>query len=197
MRKIKSNKTRPQAKKSKVSKRKPAKRMASGDIIKLILADHTPLKRLIKVLKSEDKALGERQRAFQEFSKLLICHAQPEEQSLYVAMKDIEKLRAEGYEGDVEHGLADQMVEEAKREQDTDRWSAKVKVLAELVEHHIKEEEQDMLPDYKRLSQSDERVALGEKYRRLRERLLAQGGQDTIPEAKLRGVIPPEIQVHH
>lgn len=196
MRKIKS-KSRPQAKKARVSRRKPAKRMASGDIIKLILADHKPLKQLLKVLKSENKALGERQKAFQEFSKLLICHAQPEEQSLYSAMKDMERLRAEGYEGDVEHGLADQMVEEAKREKDTDRWSAKVKVLAELVEHHIKEEEQEMIPDYKRLSDSEERVALGEKYRMLRERLVAQGGQDTISEAKLRGVISPEVQVHH
>jgi hypothetical protein len=41
---------------------------------------------------------------------------------------------------------------------------AKVKVLAELVEHHIEEEEEKNLPKFKRASSAQERDDLGRKY---------------------------------
>jgi hypothetical protein len=197
MKKKSTKKTRlNKSRKAKKSRPRGGTRMASGDIIKLILTDHIQLKRLVKILKNDGKPLGERQRAFQEFAPLLISHAKPEEQTLYMALKDQEKLRSEGFEGDVEHTLADQMVEEAKRATDTDLWSAKVKVLAELVAHHLIEEEQDILPDFAKASESEERVSLGAKYRQLREELLAQGGEDALPEAKIRES-QGEYQVHH
>jgi hemerythrin superfamily protein len=109
----------------------------TADIIQMIMVDHKPLKKLIKVMKDSDQSLSARQKAFEEFAPLLVAHAKPEEQVLYVYMRKDEDLREESFEGEVEHGLADQMLEEAKRTDDEDLWSAKVKVLAELVEHHI------------------------------------------------------------
>ncbi len=170
------------------SRKKPAPRStkkaqskSQEDIIELILQHHKPLKKLIKILKSE-KDFTEKAPAFQEFAPLLISHAKPEEKVLYVAMKKIEDLRAEGFEGDTEHGLADQLVEEIKRTDDEDLWMAKVKVLAELVEHHIEEEEEDMLPDYKKESDLEERIKLGKLYMRLREEMLDQEGDDAPSE---------------
>jgi hypothetical protein len=114
----------------KAKKRYPAPQAASDDIIRLILADHKPLKECIQVMKDDDKPEAERRSAFEKFSTLLVLHAQAEEQSLYTDMKKHKDMRMEAFEGDVEHGLADQVLEETKRTEDKDVWFARVKVLA-------------------------------------------------------------------
>jgi hemerythrin superfamily protein len=152
------------------------------DIVDMILEDHKPLKALIKVMKDSDKSLDERANAFAEFAPLLICHAKPEEQSLYIYMKNDEDLREEGFEGDVEHALADQLVEEIMRTDDPDLWGARVKVLAELVEHHIKEEEDELLPDFKKHSEAQDRKNIGVTFLALKTSLLEKGGEETPHE---------------
>ena len=141
----------------------------SHDIIQLILADHKPLKQLIKVMKSESATLAKKKAAFEKFAPTLIAHAKPEEQTWYVSMKKDHDMSVEGTEGDVEHGLADQLCNELKQTTDHDMFMAKVKVLAELVEHHIQEEEEDLLPDYKKESELAERRELGAKYLALQQ----------------------------
>lgn len=158
----------------------------SSDLVSLILEDHVLLKELIEVLKDSDRSFEDREEAFAEFAPLLVMHAKPEEETLYMAMKDHEDMREEGFEGDVEHQLADQMLEEAKRTDDRDLWGARVKVLAELVEHHIKEEETEMLPNFKKNVDLETRVLLGEDFLMMKEDLLSEGGDDAPPEALLK-----------
>lgn len=163
-----------------------SKNLQDLDIINLIKEDHKPLKELIKVLKDSEKELDERQEAFAEFAPLLISHAKPEEQVLYMFMKNNgSDLREDGFEGDVEHQLADQMVEEIMRTEDEDLWSARVKVLAELVEHHIEEEEEDMLPEFESEVELAERAKLGDQFLEFKTRLLEAGGLDTVPSEKM------------
>jgi hypothetical protein len=146
------------------------------DILEMILEDHRALKKLIKVMKDTDAEESERRSAFEEFAPLLVTHAKPEEQTWYTYMKENhEDLRTEAFEGDVEHGLADQMLEEIKRTKDQDQWSARVKVLAELVEHHIEEEEDELIPDFREQSVLEERIALGEAFMEAKENVKADG----------------------
>lgn len=157
------------------------------DIINMILEDHKPLKNLIKILKNEDKDLNERKAAFEEFAILLTSHAKPEEQTIYVAMKKNEECRMYALEGDIEHGIADQLLEEIKRtEGDDDLWTARVKVLAELVEHHIEEEEEELLPVFRKASDVGHRINLGQQFLRLKTLLLQQGGEDSPKETSHR-----------
>jgi hemerythrin-like domain-containing protein len=143
---------------------KSKKQNPREEIIKLILEDHKPLKKLLKVLKDSDKDIKIRREAFEQFAPRLAVHAHAEEEVLYNFIKKAEELREEGFEGSVEHTLAEQMLEEAKRAKDEDVWSAKVKVLAELVEHHIEEEENDLLPDVRKELDLETRKELGENY---------------------------------
>jgi hypothetical protein len=156
-----------------------------NDIIEIILEDHKPLKELIETLKDTDTELEKRMQAFDEFAQLLVNHAKSEEQTLYVEMKEEDELRTEAFEGDVEHMLADQLLEEAKRTDDEDLWSAKVKVLAELVEHHIEEEESELLPSYRKCFDLEERVSLGEEYLALRAKIAEMGNDDAQSEEVL------------
>lgn len=145
---------------------------AQTDIIDLIKRDHKPLKKLIKIMKSEDATVTQKKAAFKQFAPTLVAHAKPEERTWYVNMKNDDDMIVEGLEGDVEHGLADQLCNELKRTKDNDMFEAKVKVLAEMVEHHIEEEEEDMLPKFKRNSTKEERSILAEKYEKFREEYL-------------------------
>jgi hypothetical protein len=156
------------------------------DIIELILQDHKPLKALIEVMKDEDAEFPEKKAAFEEFAPLLVAHAKPEEQTWYVNMKSEDDMEVEGLEGDVEHGLADQLCEELKRTSDENLFMAKVKVLAELVEHHIEEEEEDMLPDFKKKSTIEERIELGMKYLEIQSEVNAMGNDDAPHEGGLK-----------
>ena len=148
--------------------KKMAKKSSANDVVELILRDHKPLKKLIKSLKSEDITIARKRPLFAEFASLLAAHAKPEEKSLYVHMKEEDKLRTDAFEGDTEHAIADQLIAEIKMANDEDKWMAKVKVLAELVEHHIEEEEEDMLPRVKKEIVAEMREEIGEEYLRLR-----------------------------
>ena len=156
------------AKKSKEKKEKTKMEESAGDIIDLIKRDHKPIKKLLKIMKDDDSSLTEKRAAFAKFAPILVAHAKPEAAVWYGHMKSERDMKVEGLEGDVEHGLADQLIAELKRTKDKDMFEAKVKVLAELVEHHVKEEEDEMLPDFKKKSEREEREVLGAKYEKLR-----------------------------
>ncbi len=163
----------------------PAKRNSAqkkNDIIEYILQDHKALKALIKIMKNSDKSFAVRKEAYLEFCPLLVTHAKPEEMVLYTYMKSDQDLRQGGFEGDVEHQLADQMSEEAKRTDDEDLMSARIKVLAELVEHHIGEEEEELLPNFRKATDLKTRTEMGNKFLAFKTKLLAEGSDDSPPE---------------
>ncbi|MGK4455687.1 hypothetical protein, partial [Klebsiella pneumoniae] len=62
----------------------------------------------------------------------------------------------------------DELAKKIKSLGDEDEWKAHVKVLAELVEHHIEEEEEEQIPDLRKDFELDERVKIGLEYLRLR-----------------------------
>ncbi len=145
------------------------------DIVDIIVEDHKPLKSLIKILKdSDERSLDDRLKAFDEFAELLTLHAAAEEQILYMHMKESEDLRRDAFEGEVEHALADQIISDCKSSKDDDDlWSAKAKVLAEIVEHHVQEEEEQLFPDLKKFTSTELRNQLGRDYLKLKANIEA------------------------
>jgi len=183
--------------KAKVHKKSASKKESFGkkdvserqDIVRLIMEDHKPLKKLLPILKDPTLSFDERQRAFSEFAPLLANHSKPEEQSLYVYMKDEDELCEEGFEGDVEHAIADRLIEEIRGTGNKDLWSARVKVLAELVEHHIEEEEADLLPAFKKYAAMEDRIQLGEAFLRLKAEYEELSHRETVAE--------DAMEIHH
>lgn len=174
----------------KMTGRKPSE--SREDIITLILADHKPLKQLIKTMKSDRAEDSEKIQAFKEFAKLLTVHAKSEEEALYVFMKKVKDLREHGFEGQVEHNLADQVMEEAKRASEKDLKLAQIKVLAELVEHHIEEEEEDVLPEFKKETNLEDREDIGRHYIELKKEVESEGAEDAPRERDI-----PRQPHHH
>jgi hypothetical protein len=153
-------------------KKRTSKSRSDSDIAELILRDHKPIKKLIPILKDSKGSVAKKQAAFAEFERILSAHAQAEQESLYAELKNVEDLKSEGIEGDTEHAIATQLMTEANdNEMDEDTWMAKVKVLAELVEHHIKEEEGQLLKSVRKEFNLDERETIGERYTELLHQL--------------------------
>lgn len=168
--------------------------MASDDIITVLKADHTPLKKLIKIMKDTDQSIEARQDAFEEFCPLLIQHAKAEEKSLYSFLKEEIDMEEEGLEGDVEHNLAEQILTEAQQTDDENLWSARVKVLAELVEHHIEEEEDEIFPEFKKNSEVEERQMIGALYLDEKDLVEEEADEEDTPQSPQRD---SPVPLHH
>jgi hemerythrin superfamily protein len=136
----------------------------SKDITALILRDHQPIKKLIFILKDPKVGIAKKRPAYAEFEKILSKHAKAEEETLYNHMKKDNDLRIEGLEGDVEHFLADQLMKEINHIENEDAWMAKVKVLSELVDHHVKEEEKEVLKQIRKGFDLTARIEIGKEY---------------------------------
>lgn len=190
---------RPARSMSRSSRSRSNVQTSKDDIVKLILLDHAPLKRLIAVFKDSDLTIRTRRRAFDQFAPLLLVHAHAEQESFYAFLKDENKeLRVHGLEGDVEHALAEYMIDEVKMAEDVGVWSARAKVLAELVEHHIEEEEAEIIPDFKKEVDIEDRVLIGKQYLDLkdhfrREESLTEDEVDAIEEERNRDYRPANL----
>ena len=117
------------------------------DVVAAIKEDHDTLRKFLSILKDTDGEMGERRRAYAAFSSLLKSHSKSEEKAVYQpAMKlsghEMHIKVAEGY---VEHKLADDLMKRMEATDETLAWSAHANVLSETVEHHLKEEERDLL----------------------------------------------------
>ena len=128
----------------------------STDAIVLLKADHKEIKRLFRSFEKAEKA-AEKRRLVKQILELLAVHTYIENEGMYPqvrkAVPDIESDILESYE---EHHVADLLCAElAEMTPDDERYTAKVTVLIESVEHHIEEEESSWFPDV--------REALGRK----------------------------------
>ncbi|MGO4382235.1 hemerythrin domain-containing protein [Pseudoduganella sp. RAF53_2] len=119
------------------------------DAIALLKQDHANVKAMFK----EYEGLGDR--AFASKKKLAdkICleltkHATAEEEILYPAVREASKEAEDQVdEATVEHASAKALISQLSQMDPHDElYDAKVKVLGEYINHHVKEEEGEMFP---------------------------------------------------
>lgn len=135
-----------------------------------------------------DRALKTRKRLLAQLEEELRHHMQLEEEIFYPAFKEAvarKKDKTLFYEAKEEHNAAKKVLQDLTR---TDvasvAFSGKAKVLAELVEHHIKEEEDEMFPLAKELFSNDELNSLGERMASRQEQLETGRSWDRTDVAK-------------
>lgn len=121
------------------------------NIIDVLLLDHKYLKECIKVLKSEDEDKKLKVRYAKTFLDALHKHSEAEKKVVYAPLLKVADLRKLILEGEIEHGIVDAKVKMLTPKITglrtlSDELEIEMKVLAELVEHHLKEEESDIIP---------------------------------------------------
>ncbi len=123
-----------------------------GDVITAIKEDHDSLRNYLDTLKNTEESMQKRRKAYEDFSALLKSHTVAEENAVYKIGMTLpgKEMHIKFAEGFVEHQLADDIMKRMESTEDAMAWSAHANVLSEIVEHHLKEEERDLLPQVRR-----------------------------------------------
>lgn len=124
------------------------------DAIQLLTADHAEVKPLFKEydkLVDADASDEEKQQLAEQICAMLTVHATIEEEIFYPAAKDALEEADLVDEATVEHASAKDLIAQIEGMDPSDElYDAKVKVLGEYIEHHVKEEEGEMFPQAKK-----------------------------------------------
>ncbi len=123
----------------------------SFNIIDILLIDHAYLKECIAVLTNDYANKNEKIFYARTFLDTLKKHSVSEEKTVYESLSEMDEMRKLILEGEAEHGMAKFKYETliprlAKMKVLDDVTEAEIKVLAELIEHHIDEEETELFP---------------------------------------------------
>ena len=142
--------------------------------VDLLIADHEKVRGLFREFEGAKDGHEQRRIAEEVFLELEL-HTKVEEEFFYPSLRrrtkdeEMRKLLDESVE---EHHVVDTLIAELKVMSTTDKaYEAKFTVLTENVEHHAKEEEEDMLPDA-RETLGDSADELGAKMEARKKELL-------------------------
>ena len=190
------------AKKSKTARKgaKKTKSAANGrakapDAIALLKDDHRAVEALFEAFESA-KGGRAKQKIANQICMELIIHAQIEEEIFYPATKEVveEELYTEAH---VEHDGAKVLIAEILASDPEDEfYDASVKVLSEMIKHHVKEEEQrDGM--FAQAKQSDVDMAeLGEHLAERKADLMNLYKRNGVPKPMMRTMKGmPEVEL--
>ena len=113
----------------------------SKNAIALLKADHRQVEAWFKQFKAS-RAASRKEKLAEKICNALKIHTRIEEEIFYPAFLVVTREKDMHHEAEVEHAGAKKLIAEieAMRPED-DYYDAKVKVLSEMIKHHVKEEE--------------------------------------------------------
>ena len=155
-----------------------AARAGEPDILDTLKKEHEAVKRLLSKLDGSE-AVEERRSLVRQITAALVPHTVAEEKVVYemvVALPD-RQAQVDGYEGALEHQWAAKTLERLGSLTDAGgaEHKATAKVLKDLVEHHIQEEEENIWRDVRKHCSHDDRARLDGEY-------VAEKRRVTVPE---------------
>jgi hemerythrin-like domain-containing protein len=142
------------------------------DAVSLLKEDHDNVKDLIKLIEdTTGRATKQRAETFQTIVDELTVHERIEEEIFYPALRSHEKAKELVLESYIEHGVVDDLLDEISTIETGDElWMPAFKVFRENLEHHIKEEEDELFPKTEQIFSREQLERLGEEMAALKER---------------------------
>jgi iron-sulfur cluster repair protein YtfE (RIC family) len=133
------------------------------DILVTLKHEHDEVKQLLSDLQDADTA-GQRRRLVKQIKAALLPHTKAEEKVVYdavIRLRDKE-AQTDGHEGYLEHEWASKTLQrlESITNATSPEHRAAAKVLKELVDHHIQEEESQVWADVKEHFSDDQRARM-------------------------------------
>ena len=147
--------------------------------IDLLKADHEKVKAILSQLsESTDRALKKRGELLGKLEMEITIHTRLEEEILYPAFKEAGSKEEDimYYEAKEEHRTVDSLVLPDLKVTDpgSAEFAGRVKVVKELLEHHIEEEETEMFPQCKDLLGKERLEEIGAQMETLKAELKKQ-----------------------
>ncbi|WII72578.1 hemerythrin domain-containing protein [Bdellovibrio sp. 22V] len=143
-------------------------------IYEVLEKDHREVETLFEEI--EDALENDRDMVPELFDTLkteLTAHAKAEQEVFYEPLKvmaEDEEGHELSWEGGEEHHVICLLLNELSRIPfDSDQWAAKLKVLSELVDHHVEEEEEEIFKEAKKVFSNDDARQMAESLEELKE----------------------------
>jgi hemerythrin superfamily protein len=154
------------------------------DALTLLKEDHRAVEKLFKEFENA-KGDGRKEKLARQICFELTVHTTIEEEIFYPACdgKIEEDMLKEAY---VEHDAAKLLIAEieAGNGEGDDYFDAKVQVLGEQIDHHVKEEEDELFPEVRKADIDTK--ALGEQLAARKRELMKDYKADGVPEPELK-----------
>ena len=142
---------------------------ASNGIVKLLIADHDYMRRLMGIIKSENASDDVIERTFEELTHIVAAHVKAEEKTFFKLIKDNPAFEDEVLESYEEHRIHETVVESIRTVDDRTRRVQQMKIFCEMLVHHIDEEEEDLFPKFKKFSSESVQKKIGHNFLEVRK----------------------------
>lgn len=135
------------------------------DALELLENDHQKVLGMLEKLdQTTERAVKTRDETFAKLKEELEVHAHVEENIFYPAVRSESKTNALTLAAYEQHHVAKILLDELSGlPVDSERWTAKLKVLKDSVEHHIEEEREEIFPEARSVLTQEQLDALGER----------------------------------
>ena len=144
------------------------------DVIDLILIDHRFIKECVETLSNEKADKSIKLAMAKDFLEAVAHHSSAEKNIVYDRLEADEEFHFNILEAQIEHGIVDEKVKLLKpkvvhSKTLKDELEAELKVLAELVKNHIKEEESELLPKMREQIDEETLKIMGDAFMKARK----------------------------
>jgi hypothetical protein len=152
--------------------------MPDTDVIELLKKDHREVERIFAKLESDRTSEEEKARLLRKVADELVAHSKGEEDVVYPDVRASAPDEGEDVEdGVAEHHHVEELLIQLLAMELTDPGADGIlaAVVAE-VRHHVEEEEQDILPVYRKATTAEQRAEIGARFlQRKQQELTARG----------------------
>jgi hemerythrin-like domain-containing protein len=153
--------------------------MAKLNPMTMLKQDHQKVKELLSQLsETTGRGVKKRQQLVAQIEAELRVHMEIEEQIFYPALREAAKTQDEQkmyFEATEEHHAAKTVLQDLlATDPSTPNFAGKAKVLKELIEHHVKEEEKDLFAQAKETIPAEELTELAERMQERKTQLTAR-----------------------
>jgi hemerythrin-like domain-containing protein len=143
------------------------------DIYQILKQEHDEVQDMLDQ-QIEGKKSGKAQ-DLKEIQQQLSIHLSGEEKLLYPLLTKSEESKEDAFEAFEEHHVAKVTLNELmKMSPGDERWLAKLKVLKELIDHHVEEEERNLFKVAKKVISNEQAKEIGQKYQQEKEKQLGK-----------------------
>jgi len=141
------------------------------NVIELIKSDHRKVESLFSEMEKA-KSSKKMQELFEQIYTELTVHAKVEELTLYPSMRNYDETHDMVDEAEEEHTEAKVLLEELKSMSPSDPdFKAKIEELKEAVQHHVEEEENEILPSVTDSMDEGEMKELAQEFKSTKSKL--------------------------
>jgi len=141
------------------------------DIFDVLVSDHEKVTKILEQMEqTSTRAAKRRERLLEQLQENLLPHMYGEEQYFYQILLDESSDQDAAYESLEEHRAAKGVLTDLEDvSADDPRWLPRLKVLKELITHHVAKEESKIFDVARNILDEDRAVEVGKRFKELKK----------------------------